>query len=71
MPISVEPFRLPDEALIRQRELLQYLPYSAPTLWRRVKTGEFPKPIKIGERMTAWRWGDVRQHLAALGKEAA
>ena len=36
------------------------LPFSSPTLWRMVKDGRFPKPVKLGERITAWRVEDVR-----------
>lgn len=39
------------------------IPFSGPTLWRKVKTGEFPKPIKLSERVTAWRVEDVRAWL--------
>lgn len=56
---------LPDSALVRQRDLLQVLPFSAATLWRRVKSGDFPKPIKVDSSITAWRWSDVRTWLNA------
>ncbi len=36
------------------------VPFSAPTLWRRVKAGQFPAPVKLSERVTAWRVEDVR-----------
>ena len=68
---------LPDGAFIRQSQLVQSpkrpdtpapLPFSAPTLWRKVKAGTFPKPVKLSERVTAWKVGDVRawinQHTA-------
>lgn len=59
---------LPDSAFIRERQLVQGphrdtlapLPFSAPTLWRKVKAGTFPKPTKLSERVTAWRVRDVR-----------
>jgi len=35
------------------------VPFSSPTLWRKVKTGEFPAPVKLSERVTAWRTADV------------
>lgn len=41
------------------------LPVSNATLWRRVKEGTFPKPVKLSERVTAWRVEDVRQWLDA------
>lgn len=54
---------LPDGALLRERQLLPVLPWSSPTLWRRVKTGDFPQPVRLEGRITAWRWGDVRMWL--------
>ena len=41
------------------------LPFSAPTLWRKVKEGTFPRPHKLSERVTAWRVGSVREWMAA------
>jgi predicted DNA-binding transcriptional regulator AlpA len=48
---------------IRQKQLLPILGFSAPTLWRKVKAGSFPKPIKLGSNMTAWRVEDIRQWI--------
>lgn len=41
------------------------VPFSEPTLWRKVKNGSFPKPVKLSERVTAWRVSDVRAWLMA------
>jgi len=60
---------LPDSAFIREAQLVQSpkrpehpapLPFSAPTLWRKVKAGTFPKPHKLSERVSAWNVGQVR-----------
>lgn len=65
---------LPDSAFIREAQLVQSpkrpgipapLPFSAPTLWRKVKAGTFPKPSKLSKRVTAWKMGDVRAWMAA------
>lgn len=65
---------LPDSAFIRESQLVQSpkrpdtpapLPFSAPTLWRKVKAGTFPAPVKLSERVTAWRVGDIRIWLAS------
>lgn len=61
---------LPDSALVRQRDLLPVLPFSAATLWRRVGSKQFPRPIKVDEAITAWRWGDVRNWLESQSREA-
>jgi predicted DNA-binding transcriptional regulator AlpA len=63
---------LPDSAFIREAQLVQSpkrpdcpapLPFSGPTLWRKVKAGTFPKPLKLSERITAWKVGDVRSWI--------
>ena len=65
---------LPDSAYVREAQLVQSptrpdstapLPFSAPTLWRKVKAGTFPKPAKLSERVTAWNVGAVRAWLLA------
>jgi prophage regulatory protein len=66
--------QLPDSGYVRESQLVQSpkrpatpapLPFSAPTLWRKVKAGTFPKPIKLAERVTAWNVGSVRAWMAA------
>ena len=65
---------LPASAFIRESQLVQSpkrpdnpapLPFSAPTLWRKVAAGTFPKPFKLSERVTAWRVGEVRDWINA------
>ena len=65
---------LPDSAFIRESQLVQSpkrpdspapLPFSAPTLWRKVKAGTFPAPVKLSERVTAWNVGAVRAWIAS------
>ena len=35
------------------------IPFSSATLWRMVKKGAFPPPVKLSQRVTAWRAADV------------
>lgn len=52
--------RLPEAGFVRQADLVPgIVPFSAATLWRRVKSGEFPAPVKLSARVTAWRCEDV------------
>ena len=37
------------------------IPVSKSTWWQGVKEGRYPKPVKLGERCTAWRVEDIRQ----------
>lgn len=63
---------LADSALLREAQLVQSpkrphgtapLPFSAATLWRKVRDGSFPKPVRLSERVTAWNVGAVRAWL--------
>ena len=56
---------LPATGYVRQKQLIDggILPFSAKTLWRKVKDGTFVQPVKLGERITAWRVEEVRQWL--------
>ena len=36
------------------------IPVSRSTWWQGVKDGRFPKPLKLGERVTVWRTDDIR-----------
>lgn len=56
---------LPDIAYVRLNQLLAgVLPFSASTTWRKVRSGQFPQPVKISCQVTAWRVADVRRWLA-------
>lgn len=49
----------PVEAFVRQRELLAMVPFSAATLWRKVKDKTFVQPQKLSAGVTAWRRDEV------------
>ena len=64
-------FSLPEVGFIREADLVpQIIPISSATLWRLVKDGQFPSPIKLSPRVTAWRVSDVRKWLEARGEVA-
>jgi len=60
---------LPSVGFVRQATLLPMLGFSATTLWRRVKNGTFPQPIKLSERVTAWRAEEIHTWMAAQGND--
>lgn len=56
-------FNLPAEGCVRLAQILAPagpVPVSKSTWWAGVKDGRFPKPIKLGPRITAWRVEDIR-----------
>ena len=53
---------------IRQAELIPAIvPVSSATLWRMVGRGDFPRPVKLSARVTAWRCESVREWLDSAG----
>lgn len=54
---------LPTEGYVRLPQVLAVFPVSKSTWWRGVKTGKFPKPIKLTERTSAWDVSDIRALL--------
>jgi prophage regulatory protein len=37
------------------------VPVGKSTWWAGVKSGRFPKPVKLGPRITAWREADIQR----------
>lgn len=55
---------LPSAGYVRQSQLIPHIvPFSASTLWRKVKDGSFPIPIKLSERITAWKVEDIKDWM--------
>lgn len=59
--------RLPETGYMRQSQLIPIIiPFSPATLWRKVKAGQFPKPVKLSARVTAWRVEDIREWMKGV-----
>lgn len=67
---------LPDTAFIRLVHIVgnakadppipALIPISKSTLWNWVKSGRFPRPVKLGPRVTAWRVSELRDLIDNL-----
>jgi prophage regulatory protein len=51
---------IPSSGFMRLPAVLSVIPVSKSTWWSGVKSGRYPKPVKLGERITAWRAEDIR-----------
>lgn len=60
------PSSLPHEGFVRLSVVLQMYPISRTSLWRRIKKGEFPQPVKIGPRLNVWDVRQLREHQKAM-----
>ena len=47
------------------------IPVGKSTWWAGVKDGRFPKPVKLGPRMTAWDVRDIRELIRQLQHQDA
>jgi Predicted transcriptional regulator len=53
----------PNEGLVRLKQILAPegpLPISRSSWWSKVRSGEFPPPIKLGPRTTCWDAAEIR-----------
>ena len=57
---------LPLDGYVRLTQLLEVIPISRASVWRKVRSGSFPAPFKLSQRITAWRVEDVRKWMAGL-----
>ncbi len=59
--LKIQQFQeLPQAGLLRIKQVLQLIPVSRSSWWQGVRTGKYPKPIKLGERTTCWKSEDLR-----------
>ena len=56
---------IPETGFVRLPEVLKVFPVSKSTWWAGVKDGHYPKPVKLGAKITAWRVEDIRELIAS------
>lgn len=54
-----------EELLLRDKEVARMIGVSRGTLWRMVKAGLFPPPIRVGLRAVRWRLSEVLEWIAS------
>jgi prophage regulatory protein len=62
---------LPETGFLRLPTVLTLIPVGKTTWWNGVKTGRFPKPVKLGSRVTVWRAEDIRAWIDQSGQPLA
>ena len=56
-----------ETGFLRLPQILELIPISKSTWWLGVKTGRFPKPIKLGRKISAWKAEDIKNLIENLG----
>ncbi len=59
---------IPETGFVRLSQILDVIPLGKTCWWKGVKSGRFPKPIKLTERCTAWKAEDIRTLIKYLGE---
>ena len=69
----------PLEGFLRERQILgdplahphvpAIIPVSRSTWWRGIQSGIFPRPIKLGPRITVWRTQEIYDLIAPSCEE--
>ena len=63
--------QIPEEGYLRLKQILgnpnstpaipPIIPVSKSSWWDGIKSGKYPKPLKLGSRTTVWRVKDIRK----------
>lgn len=56
---------LPEVGFVRLPLILKVYPVSKSHWWAGVKDGRYPKPVKLGPKITAWKVEDIRELIAS------
>ncbi len=69
-------YQLPETGFLRLPQIIgnpkatppipPIIPVSRSSWWNGVKSGKYPKPVKLGEKTTAWRVEDIRALIASV-----
>lgn len=61
---------LPETGFVRLRTILNIIPISKSAWWSGVKSGRFPKPVKLGANTSAWRAEQIHALIEELSSSA-
>jgi len=73
--VNTQYHQLPEQGFLRLYQIIgskknntpALIPISRTTWLEGVKSGKHPKPVKLGERTTAWRVEDIKALIATMG----
>jgi len=64
-------FTVPEIGFVRLPQVLEVIPVGKSCWWAGVKSGRFPKPVKLSARCTAWKAEDIRELVKRLAEQPA
>lgn len=68
--MNVELHSIPETGFLRLPQVLSLIPVGKTCWWEGVRSGRYPKSVKLSPRCTAWRAEDIRELVKTLGEQA-
>jgi prophage regulatory protein len=62
---------IPETGFLRLKQVLTVIPLGKTCWLDGVKSGRFPKPVKLSARCTAWRAEDIRGLIKTLSEQTS
>lgn len=62
--------QIPEIGFLKLAQVLGLIPLGRTSWLNGVKSGKYPKPIKLGARSVAWKVEDIRALVESLGGAA-
>jgi prophage regulatory protein len=59
----------PETGFVRLPQVLSVIPLGKTCWWEGVKSGRFPKPIKLSTRCVAWKAEDIHSLIKQLSEQ--
>ncbi len=59
-------YTLPETGFIRIDDILKLIPIGKSTWWAGVKSGKYPKSIKLGSKTALWKVEDIRTLIESI-----
>ena len=58
-----------DFRLLRLNEVLTLIPVSRESFYEGIEKGHYPKPLKVGKKLSVWKLSDIRDLVAKIERE--
>ncbi len=58
-----------DFRLLRLNEVLKLIPVSRASFYEGIEKGHYPKPLKVGKKLSVWKLSDIRALVAKIERE--
>ena len=58
-----------EKKLLRLPQVMELTAAARSTIWKWVKEGEFPQPVKLSPRVTVWRLSEIEEWIESKVQE--